>query len=54
MTEINMQEIHPEVFSKLLDFAYTSKISISEKCVLYIMVGACMLQMTHVVQICCK
>ncbi|XP_078488587.1 kelch-like ECH-associated protein 1 [Ciona intestinalis] len=54
MSEVNMREIHPDVFSKLLDFAYTSRILISEQCVLYIMVGACMLQMNHVVQICCK
>jgi len=54
MSEINMKEIHPEVFAKLLEFAYTSRIMISEQCVLYIMVGACMLQMSHVIQICSK
>jgi len=54
MSEISMPGLHPEVFSKLLNFAYTSKIMISEKCVLYIMLGANMLQMEHVIQICCK
>ena len=54
MSEISMPNLHPEVFTKLLNFAYTSKIMISEKCVLYIMLGANMLQMEHVIQICCK
>jgi len=52
-SEVNMSYIHPEVFSKILEFVYTSKIQISEKCVLHIMSGACMLQMNHIVRICC-
>lgn len=53
-SEVSMSEIHPEVFQKLLDFAYTSRISVSERCVLYVIQGANMLQMTHVLKICCK
>ena len=52
-SEVSMTNyIHPEVFSRILDFVYTSRIQISEKCVLHIMSGASMLQMNHVVRIC--
>jgi len=54
-SEVSMTNyIHPEVFSRILDFVYTSRIQISEKCVLHIMSGASMLQMNHVVKICEK
>ncbi|TRY66704.1 hypothetical protein DNTS_011630 [Danionella cerebrum] len=52
MEVVSIEGVHPKVMGRLVEFAYTSSISVGEKCVLHVMNGAVMYQMDSVVQAC--
>lgn len=53
MREIPLQGIKPGVLATLIEFAYTSEITVSEMNVCSLLPAACMLQMCHVIEACC-
>ncbi|OWA51508.1 Kelch-like ECH-associated protein 1 [Hypsibius exemplaris] len=50
---VRMEKICPRILGKLIDFCYTSEITIGEKFVCKILPAAVMLQMQHVIDCCC-
>ncbi|XP_029470245.1 kelch-like ECH-associated protein 1 isoform X2 [Rhinatrema bivittatum] len=51
--EITIQGVSPTVMHRLIDFAYTSRVTVSEKCVLHVLLAAMRYQMDDVVKACC-
>ena len=52
MEVVSIEGIHPKVTERLIEFAYTTSISMGEKCVLHVMNGAVMYQIDSVVRAC--
>lgn len=52
-SEIKLHGLSSMALRKLIDFAYTGKIQISERNVCELLMSASMLQINHVVQVCC-
>lgn len=53
MTEIPLQGVQPCVLSMLIDFAYTSELTVSEMNVCSLLPTATMFNMLHIVEACC-
>ncbi|XP_069505375.1 kelch-like ECH-associated protein 1A isoform X2 [Ambystoma mexicanum] len=51
--EIAIQDVSPKVMRKLIEFAYTSRITVGEKCVLHVLLASTMYQMDDVAKACC-
>ncbi|XP_071492060.1 kelch-like ECH-associated protein 1 [Diadema antillarum] len=51
---IEIKDVHPCVFSRIMDFMYTSEITITECSVLELLPKAIMFQITDIVDACCK
>ncbi|CAH8586379.1 unnamed protein product [Schistosoma turkestanicum] len=54
LPEIKLHYISSTALKKLIDFAYTGRIQISERNVCELLIAASMIQMSHVVQACCS
>ncbi|XP_016894831.1 kelch-like ECH-associated protein 1A isoform X1 [Cynoglossus semilaevis] len=52
-TEITLPDVSPQVVGMLIDFAYTSHITVGEECVLHVLLGAMRYQMEDVAKACC-
>ncbi|KAF7659386.1 hypothetical protein LDENG_00298550 [Lucifuga dentata] len=52
-TEVTLPDVCPQVVERLIDFAYTSRITVGEKCVLHVLLGALRYQMEDVAKACC-
>lgn len=52
-SEVTLKDVCPQVFSRLIDFAYTSRITVGEKCVLYLLLTAMRYQIEEVAKACC-
>ncbi|CAN9502432.1 unnamed protein product [Ophioblennius macclurei] len=52
-SEVNLPDVCPQVLGKLIDFAYTSHITVGEKCVLHVLLAAMRYQMEDVAKACC-
>ncbi|XP_061414142.1 LOW QUALITY PROTEIN: kelch-like ECH-associated protein 1B [Lethenteron reissneri] len=53
MEVVTIEGVHPKVMERLVEFAYTARVSVGERCVLHVMSGAAMYQMDAVVTACC-
>ncbi|XP_067824674.1 kelch-like ECH-associated protein 1A isoform X2 [Heptranchias perlo] len=51
--EVRLEGIHPRVMERLIDFAYTSRVSVGEQCVLQLLLASTMYQVEGVIQACC-
>ncbi|XP_041059689.1 kelch-like ECH-associated protein 1A [Carcharodon carcharias] len=51
--EVKIHGIHPKVMERLIDFAYTSRVSVGEQCVLQLLLASTMYQVEGVVNACC-
>ncbi|XP_063770814.1 kelch-like ECH-associated protein 1A [Pseudophryne corroboree] len=51
--EVTIKDTCPLVMQRLIDFAYTSRITVGEKCVLHVLLAAMRYQMEDVAQACC-
>ncbi|XP_015243316.1 PREDICTED: kelch-like ECH-associated protein 1 [Cyprinodon variegatus] len=52
-SEVTLRDVCPEVVGRLIDFAYTSRITVGEKCVLHLLLAAIRYQMEDVAKACC-
>uniref|UniRef100_A0A8C6TVW4 Kelch-like ECH-associated protein 1a n=1 Tax=Neogobius melanostomus TaxID=47308 RepID=A0A8C6TVW4_9GOBI len=52
-SEVTLRDVCPQVVGKLIDFAYTARITVGEKCVLHVLLGAMRYQMEDVAKACC-
>ncbi|KAJ3613749.1 hypothetical protein NHX12_019995, partial [Muraenolepis orangiensis] len=52
-SEVTLKDACPLVVGKLIDFAYTARITVGEKCVLHVLLGAMRYQMEDVEKACC-
>ncbi|KAG7246796.1 hypothetical protein CRUP_036579, partial [Coryphaenoides rupestris] len=52
-SEVTLRDVCPLVVGKLIDFAYTARITVGDKCVLHILLGAMRYQMDDVAKACC-
>ncbi|KAJ8271081.1 hypothetical protein GJAV_G00122520 [Gymnothorax javanicus] len=52
-TEVTLRDICPQVVGRLIDFAYTSRVTVGEKCVLHVLLAAMRYQMDGVAKACC-
>ncbi|XP_067872088.1 kelch-like ECH-associated protein 1A [Heterodontus francisci] len=50
--EVKLQGIHPTVMEQIIDFAYTSQVSVGEQCVLQLLLASTMYQVEGVVSAC--
>ncbi|GCC36633.1 hypothetical protein chiPu_0015128 [Chiloscyllium punctatum] len=51
--EVKIQGIHPMVMERLIDFAYTSRVSVGEQCVVQLLLASTMYQVEGVINACC-
>eukprot|EP00061_Rhincodon_typus_P002982 g18984.t1 len=51
--EVKIQGIHPMVMERLIEFAYTSRVSVGEQCVLQMLLASTMYQVEGVINACC-
>ncbi|XP_078054666.1 kelch-like ECH-associated protein 1A [Mustelus asterias] len=51
--EVKIHGIHPIVMERLIDFAYTSRVSMSAQCVMHLLLASTMYQVDGVVNACC-
>ncbi|XP_071968672.1 kelch-like ECH-associated protein 1A [Engystomops pustulosus] len=51
--EITIKDICPIVLERLIEFAYTARITVGEKCVLHVLLAAMRYQMEDVAKACC-
>nr|XP_014342243.1 PREDICTED: kelch-like ECH-associated protein 1 isoform X2 [Latimeria chalumnae] len=51
--ELTIKDTVPKVMQKLFDFAYTSRITVGEKCVLHVLLAAMKYQVDDVAKACC-
>ena len=51
---VELKDVHPCIFSTLIDFMYTSEITISDRNVLELLPKAVMYQMDDIIESCCK
>lgn len=52
-SEVTLRDVCPQVISRLVDYAYTSRITVGEKCVLHVLLTAMRFQMEDVAKACC-
>uniref|UniRef100_A0A668AIH5 Kelch-like ECH-associated protein 1a n=1 Tax=Myripristis murdjan TaxID=586833 RepID=A0A668AIH5_9TELE len=52
-SEVTLRDVCPQVVGRLIDFAYTSRITVGEKCVLHVLLAAMRYQMEDVAKACC-
>lgn len=52
-SEVTLPDICPQVVGRLIDFAYTSHITVGEKCVLHVLMAAMRYQIDDVAKACC-
>ncbi|XP_059908815.1 kelch-like ECH-associated protein 1A [Gadus macrocephalus] len=52
-SEVTLRDACPLVVGKLIDFAYTARITVGENCVLHVLLGAMRYQMEDVAKACC-
>uniref|UniRef100_A0AAX7T3T5 BTB domain-containing protein n=1 Tax=Astatotilapia calliptera TaxID=8154 RepID=A0AAX7T3T5_ASTCA len=52
-SEVTLRDVCPEVVGRLIDFAYTSHITVGEKCVLHVLLAAMRYQIEDVAKACC-
>ncbi|KAF3845050.1 hypothetical protein F7725_008213 [Dissostichus mawsoni] len=52
-SEVTLRDVCPQVVGRLIDFAYTSHITVGEKCVLHVLMAAMRYQMEDVAKACC-
>ncbi|XP_071390257.1 kelch-like ECH-associated protein 1A [Centroberyx affinis] len=52
-SDITLRDVCPQVVGRLIDFAYTSRITVGEKCVLHVLLAAMRYQMEDVAKACC-
>ncbi|KAJ8040271.1 Kelch-like ECH-associated protein 1 [Holothuria leucospilota] len=52
--KIELKDVHPCIFSAIIEFMYTSKISISESNVMQLLPKAMMYQVSDIVEACCE
>uniref|UniRef100_A0A1A7XN07 Kelch-like ECH-associated protein 1a n=1 Tax=Iconisemion striatum TaxID=60296 RepID=A0A1A7XN07_9TELE len=52
-SEVTLRDVCPEVVGRLIDFAYTARITVGEKCVLHLLLAAMRFQMEDVARACC-
>ncbi|KAM4625831.1 kelch-like ECH-associated protein 1A [Polymixia lowei] len=52
-SEVTVRDVCPQVVGRLIDFAYTSRITVGEKCVLHVLLAAMRYQMEDVAKACC-
>ncbi|XP_076828171.1 kelch-like ECH-associated protein 1A [Brachyhypopomus gauderio] len=52
-SEVTLRDVCPQVIGRLVDFAYTSRITVGEKCVLHVLLAAMRYQMEDVAKACC-
>lgn len=52
-SEVTLRDVCPQVVERLIDFAYTARITVGEKCVLHVLLGAMRYQMEDVAKACC-
>ena len=52
-SEVTLRDVCPQVVGRLIDFAYTSRITVGEKCVLHMLLAAMRYQMEDVAKACC-
>ncbi|XP_037551411.1 kelch-like ECH-associated protein 1A [Nematolebias whitei] len=52
-SEVTLRDVCPEVMGRLIDFAYTSRITMGEKCVLHLLLAAMRFQMEDAAKACC-
>ncbi|XP_062849882.1 kelch-like ECH-associated protein 1A isoform X2 [Trichomycterus rosablanca] len=51
--EVTLRDVCPQVISWLVDYAYTSRITVGENCVLHVLLAAMRYQMEDVAKACC-
>ncbi|XP_034051394.1 kelch-like ECH-associated protein 1A isoform X2 [Thalassophryne amazonica] len=52
-SEVTLRDVCPQVVGRLIDFAYTSHITVGKKCVLHILLAAMRYQVEDVAKACC-
>ncbi|XP_046903241.1 kelch-like ECH-associated protein 1A [Hypomesus transpacificus] len=52
-SEVTLRDVCPQVVGRLIDFAYTSRITMGENCVLHFLLAAMRYQMEDVAKACC-
>uniref|UniRef100_H3DIJ4 Kelch-like ECH-associated protein 1a n=1 Tax=Tetraodon nigroviridis TaxID=99883 RepID=H3DIJ4_TETNG len=52
-SEVTLRDVCPLVLGRLIDFAYTSRITVGEKCVLHLLLAAMRFQVEDVAKACC-
>ncbi|XP_036410861.1 kelch-like ECH-associated protein 1A [Megalops cyprinoides] len=52
-SEVTLRDVCPQVVGRLIDFAYTSRITVGESCVLHLLLAAMRYQMEDVAKACC-
>ncbi|KAL2096987.1 hypothetical protein ACEWY4_006194 [Coilia grayii] len=52
-SEVTLRDTCPQVIGRLIDFAYTSRITVGEKCVLHVLLAAMRFQIEDVSKACC-
>ncbi|XP_072313821.1 kelch-like ECH-associated protein 1A isoform X1 [Eucyclogobius newberryi] len=51
--EVTLRDVCPEVVGRLIDFAYTARITVGERCVLHMLLAAMRYQVEDVAKACC-
>ncbi|XP_035392188.1 kelch-like ECH-associated protein 1A isoform X3 [Electrophorus electricus] len=52
-SEVTLRDVCPQVIGRLVDFAYTSRITVGETCVMHVLLTAMRYQMEDVAKACC-
>ncbi|KAG9343425.1 hypothetical protein JZ751_013589 [Albula glossodonta] len=52
-SEVTLRDVSPQVVARLIDFAYTSRVTVGEKCVLHVLLAAMRYQVEGVAKACC-
>ncbi|KAL4608091.1 kelch-like ECH-associated protein 1a-like [Arapaima gigas] len=52
-SEVTLQDVCPQVLARLIDFAYTSRVTVGKSCVLHLLLAAMRFQVEDVVRACC-
>lgn len=52
-SEVTLKDVCPQVIGRLVDYAYTSRITVGEKCVLHVLLAAMRFQIEDVAKACC-
>ncbi|KAJ8348048.1 hypothetical protein SKAU_G00266370 [Synaphobranchus kaupii] len=52
-SEVTLRDVNPQVVGRLIDFAYTARVTVGEKCVLHVLLAAMRYQVEGVARACC-